>query len=42
MTPLSAKELYFPIKDITAFEEKVRTFYQKSMDFLPEKYGLFQ
>jgi len=39
--PLSAKELYLPTKDITAFEEKVRTFSAKSTIVLNEKYYRF-
>jgi len=38
---LSAKELYLPTKDITVFEEKVRTFLAKSTIVLNEKYYRF-
>ena len=40
--PLSAKELYLPTKDITAFEEKVRTFSSKSTIVLQKKYYRFK
>ena len=39
--PLSAKELYLPTKDITAFEEKVRFFSAKGTIVLYEKYYRF-